>query len=74
MSNQYKEITLNGLWKQNSGVVQLLGMCPTLAVTTTAVNGLSLGLATAIVMALSNGSVSPVRQFVPSEILSLIHI
>ena len=68
MTNQYKEIALNGLWKQNSGVVQLLGMCPTLAVTTSAVNGLSLGLATAIVMALSNGSVSPVRQFVPSEI------
>ena len=68
MTNQYKEITINGLWKQNSGVVQLLGMCPTLAVTTSAVNGLSLGLATAIVMALSNGSVSPVRQFVPSEI------
>lgn len=68
MTNQYKEITLNGLWKQNAGVVQLLGLCPTLAVTTTAVNGLSLGLATAIVMALANGSVSPVRQFVPSEI------
>ena len=68
MTNQYKEITLNGLWKQNTGVVQLLGLCPTLAVTTTAVNGLSLGLATAIVMALANGSVSPVRQFVPSEI------
>lgn len=68
MTNQYKEITLNGLWKQNTGVVQLLGLCPTLAVTTTAVNGLSLGLATAIVMALANGSVSPVRQLVPSEI------
>lgn len=68
MSNLYKEITLNGLWKQNSGVVQLLGLCPTLAVTTTAVNGLSLGLATALVMAAANGSVSPVRQFVPNEI------
>lgn len=64
----YKEITINGLWKQNSGLVQLLGLCPTLAVTTTAVNGLSLGLATALVMAASNGSVSPVRRFIPSEI------
>lgn len=64
----YKEITLNGLWKQNPGVVQLLGLCPTLAVTTTAVNGLSLGLATALVMAAANGSVSPVRKFVPNEI------
>jgi electron transport complex protein RnfE len=68
MSNIYKEITINGLWKQNSGVVQLLGMCPTLAVTTSAVNGLSLGIATALVMAAANGSVSPVRKFVPSEI------
>ncbi|MDO9206354.1 electron transport complex subunit E [Methylotenera sp.] len=68
MSNLYKEITINGLWKQNPGVVQLLGLCPTLAVTTTAVNGLSLGLATALVMAASNGSVSPVRRFIPSEI------
>lgn len=64
----YKEITINGLWKQNPGVVQLLGLCPTLAVTTTAVNGLSLGLATALVMSASNGSVSPVRRFIPNEI------
>jgi electron transport complex protein RnfE len=68
MTNLYKEITVNGLWKQNSGVVQLLGLCPTLAVTTSAVNGLSLGFATALVMAAANGSVSPVRQFVPNEI------
>jgi electron transport complex protein RnfE len=64
----YKEITVNGLWKQNPGVVQLLGLCPTLAVTTSAVNGLSLGLATALVMAAANGSVSPVRRFISSEI------
>ena len=68
MNNIYKEITINGLWKQNTGVVQLLGLCPTLAVTTSAVNGLSLGFATALVMAAANGSVSPVRQFVPNEI------
>lgn len=66
--NQYQEITHNGLWKQNPGVVQLLGLCPTLAVTTSVVNGVSLGLATALVMAASNGSVSPVRKFVPAEI------
>ncbi len=68
MTNNYKEITVNALWKQNPGVVQLLGLCPTLAVTTTAVNGISLGLATALVMAASNGAVSPVRKLVPSEI------
>jgi len=65
---QYKEITANGLWKQNPGVVQLLGLCPTLAVTTTVVNGVSLGLATALVMAAANGAVSPVRKLVPDEI------
>lgn len=66
--SQYTEIIENGLWKQNPGVVQLLGLCPTLAVTTSVVNGISLGLATALVMAASNGAVSPVRRFVPSEI------
>src|SRR3990167_3913684 len=68
MSQSYQEIVENGLWKQNPGVVQLLGRCPTLAVTSTVVNGFSLGLATAIVMAASNGSVSPVRRWVPAEI------
>jgi len=68
MLTSYKEIASNGLWKQNPGVVQLLGLCPTLAVTTTAVNGLSLGLATALVMAAANGAVSPLRTFIPSEI------
>jgi Na+-translocating ferredoxin:NAD+ oxidoreductase subunit E len=66
--SQYSEIIENGLWKQNPGVVQLLGLCPTLAVTTSVVNGVSLGLATALVMAAANGAVSPVRKFVPSEI------
>jgi len=64
----YKEIVENGLWKQNPGVVQLLGLCPTLAVTTSVVNGFSLGLATAFVMAASNAAVSPVRRWVPEEI------
>ncbi len=66
--SQYSDIIENGIWKQNPGLVQLLGLCPTLAVTVTMVNGLSLGLMTAIVMAASNAAVSPVRQWVPSEI------
>ena len=66
--SQFKDIAYNGLWKQNTGVVQLLGLCPTLAVTTSVVNGVSLGIATALVMAASNGAVSPVRRFVPAEI------
>jgi Na+-translocating ferredoxin:NAD+ oxidoreductase subunit E len=70
----YKEIVENGLWKQNPGVVQLLGLCPTLAVTTSMVNGLSLGLATAVVMGISNASVSPVRRWIPKEIRNPIYI
>ncbi len=68
MKQEYKDITINGLWTQNPGVVQLLGLCPTLAVTTSAVNGISLGIATALVMAASNGAVSPVRNYIPKEI------
>lgn len=70
MSDQpsYKEIIHNGVWKQNTGLVQLLGLCPLLAVSTTAVNGISLGLATAIVMSMSNGAVSAIRNIVPNEI------
>jgi electron transport complex protein RnfE len=63
-----KEIALDGFWKQNPGVVQLLGLCPTLAVTTSVINGLSLGIATAIVMAASNATVAPIRKFIPTEI------
>lgn len=64
----YSEIVENGLWKQNPGLVQLLGLCPTLAMTISLVNGFSLGVMTAIVMAASNASVAPIRQWVPSEI------
>ncbi|OGS93008.1 MAG: electron transport complex subunit RsxE [Gallionellales bacterium RBG_16_56_9] len=64
----YKEILHNGLWKQNTGVVQLLGMCPVLAVSTSVVNGFSLGLATVLVMVLSNAAVSPIRNYMPNEI------
>ena len=70
----YKEIVENGLWKQNPGVVQLLGLCPTLAMTTSMVNGFSLGLATAVVMAVSNASVSPVRKWIPKEIRNPVFI
>ena len=70
----YKAIVENGLWKQNPGVVQLLGLCPTLAMTTSMVNGFSLGLATAFVMAASNASVSPVRKWIPKEIRNPVFI
>ncbi len=65
---EYKDILHNGVWKQNTGVVQLLGMCPILAVSSTVVNGVSLGLATAVVMALSGATIAPIRNYVPNEI------
>jgi electron transport complex protein RnfE len=65
---EYKDILHNGLWKQNPGIVQLLGLCPLLAVSSTVVNGVSLGLATSLVMAVSSGSIAPIRSYVPNEI------
>ncbi len=65
---EFKDILFNGVWKQNTGLVQLLGMCPLLAVSSTVVNGVSLGLATAIVMALSGAAIAPIRNYVPNEI------
>lgn len=65
---EFKDIAHNGVWKQNPGIVQLLGMCPLLAVSSTVVNGVSLGLATAVVMALSGASIAPIRSYVPNEI------
>jgi electron transport complex protein RnfE len=64
----YREITRNGLWKQNAILAQLLGLCPLLAVSSTMVNAVSLGLATILVMGLSNLAVSALRGFIPYEI------
>ena len=64
----YSEIIRDGLWKNNSGLVQLLGLCPLLAVTTTVVNGLGLGLATTAVLVLSNLTVSLIRNMVRPEV------
>ena len=46
----YREIAWNGIWKQNTGIVQILGLCPILAISTNIVNAVSLGLATILVM------------------------
>lgn len=65
---EYKELAWQGLWKNNPGIVQLLGLCPLLAVTSTVVNALGLGLATMFVLICSNMTVSAIRQWVPKEI------
>ncbi|WP_394131099.1 electron transport complex subunit E [Shewanella maritima] len=66
--SSYSEIAKQGLWHNNPGLVQLLGLCPLLAVTATITNALGLGLATIVVLVGSNMLVSLVRDFVPKEI------
>ncbi|HWS14001.1 MAG TPA: electron transport complex subunit E [Rhodocyclaceae bacterium] len=64
----YRDIAYNGVWKQNTGLVQILGLCPILAISTNAVNAVSLGLATILVMAIANLAVASLRNFIPYEI------
>lgn len=64
----YRDLSLQGLWKNNPALVQLLGLCPLLAVTATFINGLGLGLATMLVLIGSNVTVSLVRNIVRNEI------
>jgi electron transport complex protein RnfE len=66
--NEYKNLSIQGIWKNNPALVQLLGLCPLLAVTATVINGLGLGIATTLVLLGSNITVSLVRNFVPNEI------
>ena len=66
--NSAKERLLNGLLKENPTFVLMLGMCPTLAVTTSAVNGLGMGLTTTVVLALSNMMISLLRNIIPEKV------
>jgi len=66
--DELQTIARNGIWKQNTSIVQILGLCPLLAVTTNAVNGIMLSLATIVVMAMSNFAVAALRNFIPHEI------
>lgn len=63
----WKEI-IKGLWDENPVFRMLMGMCPTLAVTNAAVNGLAMGLATAFVLVCSNIIVAAIKKLIPSEI------
>ena len=66
--DEFKDIAYKGIWKQNTSLVQILGLCPLLAITTNLVNGVMLSLATLLVMSLSNLAVSSLRHFIPYEI------
>lgn len=63
-----QQIWSDGLWHNNPGLVQLLGLCPLLAVSSSVVNGLGLGLATMLVLAVSSTTVSAVRRRLAPEI------
>jgi electron transport complex protein RnfE len=66
--SQFKELTLQGLWKNNTGLVQLLGLCPLLAVSTTVTSAMGLGGATMLVLLCTNVAISLVRNHVANEI------
>ncbi|NHN79062.1 electron transport complex subunit E [Azotobacter chroococcum] len=69
MSNpSYRELSVNGLWKNNPALVQLLGLCPLLGVSNSTVNALGLGLATVLVLGCSNVAVSLVRSVVNTAV------
>jgi electron transport complex protein RnfE len=68
MSIDYRNITRDGLWQNNVGLVQLLGLCPLLAVSNSLVNGLGLGLATTMVLVGSSTLISAIQPWVPREI------
>lgn len=70
----WKEIFAQGIWKNNPAVVQLLGLCPLLAVSSTATNALGLGLATMLVLTCTNTVISLFRQYIPKEIRIPIYV
>lgn len=66
--NKYTERLYNGLIKENPTFVLMLGMCPTLAVTTSAINGMGMGLSTTVVLVLSNIMISMMRKIIPDSV------
>ncbi|TJY62901.1 electron transport complex subunit E [Sinimarinibacterium sp. CAU 1509] len=72
--SSYAKIVKDGLWTNNPGLVQLLGLCPLLATSNNLVNGFALGMATALVLILSNTIVSLIRPVVRQEIRIPIYV
>ncbi|MFT4463934.1 MAG: electron transport complex subunit E [Sodalis sp. (in: enterobacteria)] len=72
--NEAKHIIIEGLWRNNSSLVQLLGLCPLLAVSNTATNALGLGLATTLVLVCTNTAVSALRRWIPGQIRIPIYV
>lgn len=74
MSNEYRRIVRDGLWDNNGVIAMLLGLCPTMAMTTSATNGFGMGLATAFVMAASSLLVAVFRQHITQEVRIPVYI
>jgi electron transport complex protein RnfE len=74
MATQYRTIVRDGLWENNGVLGMLLGLCPTMAMTTSATNGLGMGLATAVVMAASGMLVSMFRRYITQEVRIPVYI
>ena len=72
--NSLLTIIIKGLWKENPGLCQLLGLCPLLAVTTTAVSALGLGIATTLVVILSSTLISCLRSVIFTEVRIPIYV
>lgn len=68
MSANYRDIMADGIWRQNTGLVVLLGLCPLLAVSNTVINALGLGLATLLVLVVTNTAVSLSRPMLRPEV------
>ena len=66
--NKYTERLYNGIWKENPIFVQMLGLCPTLAVTTSAMNGLGMGLSSTVVLVAANFIISLMRSIIPGRV------
>jgi electron transport complex protein RnfE len=74
MATGYGRIARDGLWDNNGVLAMLLGMCPTMAMTTSATNGLGMGLATAVVMAASGFMVAAFRSYITQEVRIPVYI
>ncbi len=72
--NSFYSIAKQGLWKNNPTLVQVLGLCPTMAITTSAANAVGMGLATMIIMAMSNLFISIFRRWIPTEIRIPVYV
>ena len=66
--NKYMERIYNGIWKENPIFVQMIGLCPTLAVTTSAINGVGMGLSTTVVLVLANILIAALRKIIPDSV------